>query len=227
VRFCGEEFECLDDLPVGADVDVVIRPEDIEMTAVENGSITGYVQSVIFKGMHYEITVKSGKNEIVIKSTKSANINDFLGLKIEPEGIHVIHAETNINIFDGVITAIDKVAFADGEFECDVTQLYPGYKMYDNMLVDTEGNELNIVGTQVTVKVPIASVSMSDDIEVGSTDGHIVSLIYKGDHYHYIIRTKSEEDIHLHDPYLWNEEDHVSIVIPKDAIELSLRVSEE
>ncbi len=227
VRFCGAEFECLDDLPVGADVDVVIRPEDIEMTAVENASITGYVQAAIFKGMHYEITVKSKKNEIVIKSTKSATINDLLGLKIEPEGIHVIHAETNINIFDGVITAIDKVAFADGEFECDVTRLYPDYKMYDNMLVDTDGNEINIVGTQVTVNVPVASVSMSDDIEVGSTDGHIISLIYKGDHYHYIIRTKSEEDIHLHDPYLWNEEDHVSIVIPKDAIELSFRVSEE
>ena len=62
---------------------------------------------------------------------------------------------------------------------------------------------------------------MSDDTEAGGTCGHIVSLIYKGDHYHYIVRTKSEEDIHLRDEYLWNENDYVSLIIPKDSIELS------
>ena len=48
-------------------------------------------------------------------------------------------------------------------------------------------------------------------------------LIYKGDHYHYIVRTKNEEDIHLHDEFLWNEEDYVSIIIPKESIKLTLK----
>ncbi len=74
VRFCGAEFPCLDDLHVGSDVDVVIRPEDVEMTTPENGQIKGNVQAVNFKGMHYDITVQSGDNEILVKSTKNAGI---------------------------------------------------------------------------------------------------------------------------------------------------------
>ena len=227
VNFCGAEFPCLDDFPVGSDVDVVVRPEDIIMTAPEYGQIKGYVHAVVFKGMHYEITVESGENEIVMRSTKNAVLGDRLGLNIEPDGIHVIPSDTNINIYDGVITALDKVAFADGEFDCDITQLYPWSRMEQNMLVDKDGVRVNIIGTNVKVKVPVASVTMSDEIEAGETTGHIISLIYKGDHYHYIVRTKSGTDIHLHDKDLWNEEDHVSITVPKESIQLSLETMEE
>jgi spermidine/putrescine transport system ATP-binding protein len=223
VRFCGAEFDCLDDFPAGADVDVVVRPEDVTVAMKENGQIKGTVQAVIFKGMHYEITVQSGDNEIRVKSTKIAEIGKSVGLHIEPDGIHVIHAETNINIYDGVISAIDMVAFADGEFECDITKLYPGSSISEHSLYDQYGDRINVVGTRVTVKVPVSSPYMSDDIDVGGTRGHIISLIYKGDHYHYIARTKSGEDIHLHDQSLWNENDYVSIIIPKASIELSLQ----
>lgn len=226
VRFCGVEFPCLDDLPVGADVDVVVRPEDVEVTTTEKGRVKGIVQSVIFKGMHYEIAVQSGDNEIVLRSTKFANVGDLLGLNIEPDGIHVIHAETDINIYEGVITAIDKVEFADGEFDCDITKLYPGSRIENNSLFNKEGKEILAVGTFVTVKVPVAAPSMSDDIDAGGTKGNIISLIYKGDHYQYIVRTKSGEDIHLHDQDLWNENDHVSVIIQKDVIELSMRAME-
>ena len=227
VRFCGAEFDCLDDFPAEADVDVVVRPEDVVVTMVENGQIKGTVQAVIFKGMHFEITVQSGDNEILVKSTKIAEIGKLVGLHIEPDGIHVIHAETNINIFDGIISAIDMVAFADGEFDCDITKLYPGSSISDHALFDKYGNKINVFGTPVTVKVPVASPYMSDDIDVGGTKGHIISLIYKGDHYHYIARTKSGEDIHLHDQSLWNENDYVSIIIPKASIELSLQAEAE
>lgn len=226
VSFCGAEFSCLDDFYIGADVDVVIRPEDVEMTAPEKGQIKGIVQSVIFKGMHYDITVLSGENEILMKSTKNAVVGEEIGLTIEPDGIHVIYAQTNINIYDGVLTGIDTVAFADGEFYCDVTMLYPGSQIDNGSLWDKDGNRLNVIGKEVRVTVPITAPSMSDDIEAGGTKGHIVSLIYKGDHYHYIARTKSGEDIHLHDQSLWNENDYVSILIPEENIELSLKATE-
>ena len=226
VSFCGAEFPCLDDFHVGAEVDVVIRPEDIEMTALDKGQIKGIVQSVIFKGMHYDITVRSGDNEVLMKSTKNAVIGDELGLTIEPDGIHVIYAQTNINTYEGVITAIDTVTFADGEFQCDVTKLYPGSQISNNNILDMNGNKLNVIGEAVTVKIPIVAPAMSDDINAGGTKGHIVSLIYKGDHYHYIVRTKSGEDIHLHDQSLWNENDYVSIIISKENIELSLKAVE-
>ena len=89
--------------------------------------------------------------------------------------------------------------------------------------MDSNGEEIETAGVQVSVNVPIKDITMSDDIEAGGTTGHIISLIYKGDHYHYVVRTKNEEDIHLHDEYLWNEDDYVSVIIPKESIELKLK----
>lgn len=57
VRFCGGEFIGMDDVPEGTLVDVVVRPEDVIITKPEDGIIEGEVVSVIFKGMHYEVTV--------------------------------------------------------------------------------------------------------------------------------------------------------------------------
>lgn len=222
VHFCGADFNCLDDMPAGAKVDVVVRPEDVIMTKPEDGTITGVVKSVIFKGMHYEIIVESGDNEIVIQSTKSVREGDTIGMCLEPDGIHVILAETNHNIFEGELTKNGTVVFADGEYECDVTKLYEGSVIDENgTLRDRDGNEIHTAGVKVMVKVPVDAVSMSDDTEADGICGHIISLIYKGDHYHYIVRTRNDEDIHLHDEYLWNENDYVRLLIPKDRIELS------
>ncbi len=224
VHFCGADFDCVDDMALGARVDVVVRPEDVIMTAPEEGTIKGVVSSVIFKGIHYEIIVESGDNEIVIQSTQNAAVGSAIGMRLEPDGIHVILAETNRNVFDGVLTKNHTVLFADGEFECDVTKLYPGSRITeDGCLVDENGDEIDTAGVPVTVNVPVEAVSMSDDREAGGVCGNIISLIYKGDHYHYIVRTKNEEDIHLHDEYLWNEEDYVSIIIPRESIELTHR----
>ena len=58
--------------------------------------------------------------------------------------------------------------------------------------------------------------------------GHIISMIYKGDHYRLIVRTpEEEEDFVLATPDLWNENDYVSVVIPKDKIKLALKPAEE
>ena len=224
VEFCGVEFECLDDMSVGSRVDVVVRPEDVIMTEAKDGAVVGDVTSVIFKGMNYEITVESGANEIVIQSTRNAVVGDTIGINIEPDGIHVIPADMNRNKFDGELTKDYTVLFADGEFECDVTKLYPGSRIDENnTLVDSNGKEIETAGVKVSVNVPIKDITMSDDIEAGGTTGHIISLIYKGDHYHYVVRTKNEEDIHLHDEYLWNMDDFVSLVIPKDKIHFELK----
>ena len=65
VRFCGGEFMGMDDIPDGTLVDVVVRPEDVIITKPEDGTVTGEVTSVIFKGMHYEVTVESGKLSLI------------------------------------------------------------------------------------------------------------------------------------------------------------------
>ena len=66
VRFCGAEFACVDDVEHGTMIDAVVRPEDVTITAPEQGIIRGVVTSVIFKGVHYEITVQSGLSLIHI-----------------------------------------------------------------------------------------------------------------------------------------------------------------
>lgn len=224
VKFLGTTFLCKDDLTVGQAVDVVVRPENIQITDPAQGAVSGVVTSAVFKGMYYEIVAESGENEIVLQSVGDVAPGTKIGMRIAPEGIHVIPAKTDRNIFDGELTRDYTVRFADGEFECDLTKLYPGSALSDDgILVDTDGTEIETAGVAVTVKVPVESISMSDDVKEGGTCGHIVSLIYKGDHYHYIVRTANEQDIHLHDPYLWNEQDYVSVVIPKESIELSLK----
>ena len=229
VKFCGKTFDCLDDFEVNEMVDVVVRPEDIRMSAPEEGKLKGRVISVVVKGIHYEITVKIGKYELVIQSTESRNVGDEIGMNVAPDGIHLMKPKYTKNVYDGVITKRNTVEFADGEFECDLTQLYPGSRIdEEEYLVTASGERLDLTGTEVNVEVGLEDISISDDAQAGGTTGHIISIIYKGDHYRLIVRTdESEEDFVFKTDDLWNENDFVSVIIPKDKIKLSLKNTEE
>ena len=228
VTFCDHEFVCLDEYPVGRRVDVVVRPEDIVFTTPDKGQITGVVTSVVFKGIHYEITVEDGKNEIVIQNTRMVKVGQEIGMIIGPDEIHVMLPEVLSNKFCGTISKNNTVLFADGEFECDVTMLYEGSSLDEKgYLITAQGEKIDLTGTQVNVEIQIPDVTMSDDENAGGTCGHIVSLIYKGDHYSYTIRTESEEDFIIDDEYLWNEDDYVSVIVPKDKIKISLSKGEQ
>lgn len=228
VRFCGKTFDCLDEFEKNEIVDVVVRPEDIHMCPPVKGVLQGKVLSVVFKGIHYEITVQIGKYEIIVQSTESREIGEIIGLNISPDGIHLMKPRYTSNIFDGVITKRNTVQFADGEFECDVTQLYPGsYIDEEDYLVTATGEKIDLTDTEVTVEVGLEDITISDDEEAGGTTGHIISIIYKGDHYRLIVRTEeSEEDFVFSTDELWNENDFVSVIIPKDKIKLTLKNTE-
>ena len=117
VTFLGHEFDCLDDYTLGKKVDVVVRPEDIIITTPDEGQIKGVVESVIFKGMHYEIIVDHEESEIVIQTTKFYPKGQKIGMNIGPDEIHVMIPEVASNVFEGVITKNNTVEFADGEYE--------------------------------------------------------------------------------------------------------------
>lgn len=224
VQFCDHIFTCVDDFHVGTKVEVVVRPEDIVMKPKGEGMMDVVVDSVVFKGVHYEITVLSGDNEIVIHSIYNAVVGDTISIDIDPDSIHLIENNLTTNDFDGIITKHNTVEFADGEFECDLTQLYPNSKYVDDVLVDEKGNEIDVVGKEVSVSIPVfGSIEMSDDADKGGTTGNIISLIYKGDHYQYIVRTENEYDFIFDDEDLWNENDFVSLIIPKENISLKLK----
>lgn len=224
VQFCDHTFTCVDDFHIGTKVDVVVRPEDIVMKPKGEGMMDVVVDSVVFKGVHYEITVLSGDNEIVINSIYNAVVGDTISIDIDPDSIHLIENNLTTNDFEGIITKHNTVEFADGEFECDLTQLYLNSKYVDDVLVDEKGNEIDVVGKEVSVSIPVfGSIEMSDDADKGGTTGNIISLIYKGDHYQYIVRTENEYDFIFDDEDLWNENDFVSLIISKENISLKLK----
>ena len=53
--------------------------------------------------------------------------------------------------------------------------------------------------------------------------GHIINLIYKGDHYSYVVRTDEDEDFIVDDEDLWNMDDYVSLIIPKESVEYAVK----
>ncbi len=231
VKFCGKTFECVDNFGEGEQVDVVVRPEDILMCAAEDGILKGEVISVVFKGIHYEITVQVGKYELVVQSTESRKVGEMIGLRVAPDGIHLMKPRYTTNVFDGVINKANNVEFAGGEFECDVTQLYPGSHLdEDGYLITAAGEKLDLTDTEVKVEVGLHDIEISDDEDAGGTTGHIISIIYKGDHYRLIVRTgdsDEDEDFVFATEDLWNENDYVSVIIPKEKIKLSLKHKEK
>lgn len=91
VEFCDHVFTCVDKgFNTNEAVDVVIRPEDIEITSPENGMITGKVNSVKFKGVHYEIEVLEHEHKWIVHNIKNAEIGAMVGLNISPESIHIM-----------------------------------------------------------------------------------------------------------------------------------------
>ena len=228
VRFCGKSFTCLDSgFEKDEPVDVVVRPEDVQITAYDEGMLKGKVTSVVFKGIHYQILVQCGRYEIEVQSTTTPKVNESVGLIIQADGIHVMKKLFRVNKFTGTITKRNTVEFGDGEFECDVTQLYPNSHLDDEgYLITAKGEKLDLTDTEVNVEVGLHDITMSDNLEEGGAQGHIISLIYKSEYYRYIVRTENEEDFVLACEDLWNENDLVSLIIPKDKIRLSLKVSE-
>ncbi|MCD8371896.1 MAG: ABC transporter ATP-binding protein [Clostridia bacterium] len=226
VKFCGAAFDCLDDFETNQFVDVVVRPEDIKICSPEEGQLKGTVISTVFKGVHYEIAVQVGKYEIVIQSTSNAQTGAKIGMRIDPDGIHIMNKVYTVNSYDGVITKNNTVKFGDGEFACDVTSLYSGSHLdEEGYLITAEGEKIDLTGVEVNVEVDVHDITMSDDSEEGGAEGKIISMIYKGDHYRYIVRTEeNEEDYILACEDLWNIGDSVSLIIPEDKIKLSFKV---
>ncbi len=90
-KFSGHVFECLDKgFEKNERVDVVVRPEDVDVVSPEKGMLTGVVTSVTFKGVHYEIIVNINNFKWMIQSTDYVEPNQKIGIYIEPDAIHIM-----------------------------------------------------------------------------------------------------------------------------------------
>ena len=90
-RFAGHTFDCVDGgFAKNEQVDIVIRPEDVDVVPVERGMLSGTVSSVTFKGDYYEIIVDIAGFKWMIETSDYVAPDEKIGLYIEPDAIHVM-----------------------------------------------------------------------------------------------------------------------------------------
>ena len=91
VEMFGHKFDCVDvGFGKNEPVDVVVRPEDIDVVEPEKGQLSGTVSSITFKGVHYEIIVDINDFKWMIQSTDSPAVGDVIGISIPPQDIHIM-----------------------------------------------------------------------------------------------------------------------------------------
>ena len=222
-RFCGTEFECVDDYDKDMVIDAVIRPEDIVITEESKGQFTGEVISCDFKGTFYIVVVQAGKNEIEIHSLNHYEIGAKVGLCIEPDNIHIIPYDSSINHYEGEIDKYQEgnlihVTFEDFAVDVAPERLFEGASMEEGVVKNAKGEIIDVEGMRVEASFAPMDADLTDDAEKGLVVGNIFSFIYVDDHYRYTVRSKSEEDYVVNDEDLWNQEDYVGVIIPEDKI---------
>ena len=175
--------------------------------------ISGESLSSDFKGTFYIVVVLSGKNEIEVHSLKYYEPGSRVGINIAPDSIHIIPYDASINHYEGVVGEYAegeglRVSFADFEWFVDPKEIF--------------GEGEIVEGAKVEASFTPDSAEISDDAEAGIVTGNIISFIYVGDHYRYTVRSKSEEDYIVDDEDLWNQDDYLSVNIPKDKMSYRL-----
>ncbi len=117
VQMYGRQFPCLDGgFAENEPVDVVIRPEDIDIVPVEQGQLTGVVTNVTFKGMQYDIIVDFRGFKWLIQTTDHSPVGARIGIKIDPDGIHVMKKSRYSGLYG------DYSSFSDEYDELDAAE---------------------------------------------------------------------------------------------------------
>ena len=201
VRFMGRDFECVDaGFGENASVDVVIRPEDVYiMSKSGSGMFDGVVQSCIFKGVHYEMTVLTSDGyEIMIQDYNAFDVGQEVSLIVKPSDIHVMQKERTTNTFEGTMVDATHVQILGTELVC-------------NEQPNVEGGE------KVEVEVDFGKIELMDNKEDGMLVGDVRFILYKGDHYHLTVRTIGGDNIYVDTHDVWDDRDIVGVkILPDD-----------
>jgi len=109
VRFAGHTFDCVDKgFATREPVDVVVRPEDVDFVREEDGMLRGVVTSVTFMGVHYEIIVDINGFKWMIQTTDFVDVDERIGLKIDPDAIHIMKKSEYSGMFGDYSTYSDE-----------------------------------------------------------------------------------------------------------------------
>lgn len=188
INILGKELECVDKgFGKNTPVDVVIRPEDIEITSPENGQLVGTVEKSTFKGVHYEMSVICGKCEILIHSTKSAEIGSKIGMKVIPFNIQIMNK---------------LLPFYNNEIEAEVKYSNKDENCFE---FELENNTITVYehsfdeGTKLRITLPPSALSLAGDGIGDLKDVYIESVVYKGEHNEIILESDERKWLMLSD----------------------------
>ena len=121
VSFSGHTFDCVDaGFGRRESVDVVVRPEDVDIVPLEKGMLQGVVTSVTFMGVHYEIIVDINGFKWMIQTTDYCGEGEHIGIYIEPEAIHVMKKSEYSGMFgdySSFSNELDELSDAESEIE--------------------------------------------------------------------------------------------------------------
>ena len=205
VRFAAHEFDCVDKgFGENMPVDVVIRPEDIYIFDPQDAAqVNGVVTSCIFKGVHFEMWVKTDEGyELMVQDYHCFEVGRRVGLRVKPSDIHVMKKERTCNTFEGSMVDETHVEFLGKSFEC----------------LPQEGLAQ---GDKVSVEVDFSNVNLQDNEEDGVLSGDVNFILYKGNHYHLTVGTDSGEDIYVDTNDVWDNGDWVGISIAPEHIRIN------
>ncbi len=178
VRLLGVDLDCVDKgFPKNMPVDVVIRPEDIEVVDPSQAKLVGVVEDVIFKGVHFEMSVRCHNCQWLIHSTVAQKVGDEIGMRVDPFNIHIM---------DKMFLAPDNTI---------ITEVYYSDKENNTTTFRLEGNEVTIPdtyyeeGTKIEIILSPDAVYIAAD-GVGMLDEvYIESVIWKGEHNEIILES--------------------------------------
>jgi len=123
VEIFGRKFKCLDKgFEASEPVDVVIRPEDVDIVSPKNGKLTGEVTSVTFRGVLYDIIVDFHGFKWLIQTTDLSPVGTKIGIKIDPDGIHIMKKGTFSGMYgdySSYSAEYDEISDAEHEYEHD------------------------------------------------------------------------------------------------------------
>ena len=147
VQIRGMAYPCVDaGFGKNVEVDVVVRPEDIDIVPPEQARLRGVVQSVVFMGVHYEVDVDCGGYEWIVHTTDYVAVGDEVGLSLPPDAFHVMKKTRSMNIFDAVAYPDeDLVTFSGHDFAC---RLGEGFAHKEEVLVQIRPADVELIAPQ-------------------------------------------------------------------------------
>jgi len=226
IKFLNQVFDVQHQFQENEKVDVVLRPEDIEIKPELNLPIQGTINTRIFKGVHYEYLLTVGKNEVIVQDTKIFEVGSTVSLYIDPNYIHIMKKEMTINQYrDAYLNDANQLVIDQGVFDVNVTQLLEGSKLDEQgYLIGPKNNKYNLKNLKVTAEIPFTDIELYGDATPGQLEGKVISCIYKGDHYQVILRTEEEEEDFIVDTeYQFDMGTKLTIKVDANKIKLKLR----